>query len=85
MTLIVDFNMTKTDGLVPALLTASEFRSVHIGDKVTAVDGEGTECKAEVITISESARGAYALLRPIGGTWRDDSGHRLSIDDLMSR
>lgn len=85
MTLIVDFNMTQEDSLVPALLSAPNLDAIHIGDKVSAVDGEGTACKAEVITVTESARGKYALLRPIGGSWRQDSKHRLSTDDLLAR
>lgn len=85
MTLIVDFNMTREDGLVPALLTISDVEVLQVGSKVTTIDGEGTECKAEVISIEETPRGQVALVRPVGGSWRYDSDHTLSSDDLLTR
>lgn len=85
MTLIVDFNMTQGDGLVPALLTATDAQTLQSGGKVIAIDGEGTECQAEIVSINETPRGHVALLRPIGGSWRRDSDVTVSSDDLLTR
>jgi hypothetical protein len=76
MTLIVDFNARRTDGLYAALLPHGD--KVYEGSKVLAIDGDGLECQAEVVEIHPR----HVLLRPIGGTWRDDSPHTISGSDV---
>jgi hypothetical protein len=75
MRLTVDFNMTRADGRIPALLTGPDAEALHVGDFVIASDGEGTECRA---IISEISPRGYALLSRRGGITRDLS-HRPSM------
>jgi hypothetical protein len=83
VTLVVDFNMFEETGLVPALLDRDQAQWLRPGAKVIAADGEGTECQSEITEISGDGR--YALLSPIGGTWRRDSTFRPSVEDLLTR
>lgn len=80
MVLIVDFNMREEDGRIPALLVAGRAEAIAPGEKVLAADGEGTECWAVVSEISPDGR--YAMLDPIGGSWRHDSKVQPSAHDL---
>lgn len=73
MTLVADFNMIDERGLVPSLISAADLPRLPEGTRVIVVDGEGTECRAEVVKGVDGPRGAYVLLAPIGGTWRTDS------------
>jgi hypothetical protein len=81
-TLIVDFNMAEADGRIPALITPAQARTLAVGEKVLAADGEGTECVAVVTDIATSGR--YAVLAPVGGSWRRDSEIRPSAHDLLA-
>ena len=73
MTLVADFNMIDEQGLVPSLVPVADLPHLPEGLRVLVVDGEGTECRAEVVKGVNGPRGAYVLLAPVGGTWRTDS------------
>lgn len=73
MTLIVDFNMANQEGLLPALVPSGDLWKFPPGEKVIATDGEGTECRGQVVEAVEGPRGAYVLLSPIDGTWNLDA------------
>jgi hypothetical protein len=68
MELIVDFNMRKPDGRLPALIPAGQAHDFFPGTKVQVTDGEGTHCLAVVSELKREGR--LALLMPIGGTIR---------------
>lgn len=65
--------MINERGLVPALVPAADLPRLPKGSRVIVVDGEGLECRAEVVEGVDTPRGAYVLLAPIEGTWRTDS------------
>jgi hypothetical protein len=66
MSLIVDFNMAKEDGRIPALIPDGQAADFQPGAKTWITDGEGTRCLA---VVSELLRdGQLALLEPIDGT-----------------
>jgi len=73
MTLVADFNMIDEQGLVPPLVPVADLPHLPEGLRVLVVDGEGTECRAEVVKGVDGPRGAYVLLAPVGGTWRTNS------------
>lgn len=76
MPLIVDFNMRTDQGQYPSLIAGMS--DLNLGDRVVAIDGEGTQCSAIIEEITHDGR--LAMLSPIGDTWAHvAAGHAFPV------
>lgn len=79
-TILVDFNMRNADGTYLTVLSPEQSRSLREGEVVTAFDGEGTECTADVVGIGPDGA---ATLRPHEGSWNQHSVLRPTQSELL--